>query len=264
LSTIRACTVLSVAFWSFFAIGCSSAAEPDDVSSASPAPGAGAGAAARGGPPAQEEVGSSEADPEAPPPKPFVPKGTFVDPASVNPAVIARYAYVDPSHVLPKTLAEHAIMFFDANRRLIDNTRFMAIVDFSLHSGEKRFFVVDMNSGDVEARVVAHGKNSDPNFTGYATHFSNEEGSNMSSLGFAITGETYDGIHGRSLRLNGLSPTNSNMLDRAIVIHGASYVVEGQAKQGRSLGCFALDETEKDDVIDELEGGSLLYADLSE
>jgi hypothetical protein len=104
---------------------------------------------------------------------------------------------------------------------------------------------------------------SDPNHTGYATTFSNVSGSNMSSLGFAITGAVYYGAHGRSLRLEGLSSTNSNMFDRAIVVHRADYVSEDFAKQGRSLGCFVFDPDFTDEIIDKIEGGSLLYAEQS-
>lgn len=215
------------------------------------------------GPAAREEPGTDEKDPGAPADAgAVVPSGTFVDPGPTpDAAVLARYAHLDPGHLVPKKLLDHAIAYFDFNKHLIDNQKVLTVVDFSQHSGKRRFFVVDLKSGAVDAYVVAHGKRSDPDFTGYATEFSNDEGSNMSSLGFALTDQVYVGVHGRSLRLQGLSPTNSNMLARAVVIHGAAYVVEGQDKQGRSLGCFALDQSEKDDIIDALQGGSLLYAD---
>jgi hypothetical protein len=218
------------------------------------------------GPAIREEPGTVETDPEAPDAGVATAKsGSFVDPGPTPDAsVLARYKHLDPTHLVAKKLLDHAIAYFDFNKHLIDNQKVLTIVDFSLHSGKKRFFVIDLATGAVTARVVAHGKRSDPDFTGYATEFSNDEGSNMSSLGFALTAQVYEGVHGRSLRLEGLSPTNSNMLARSVVIHGAAYVVEGQDKQGRSLGCFALDQDEKDDVIDALQGGSLLYADSLE
>jgi hypothetical protein len=37
-------------------------------------------------------------------------------------------------------------------------------------------------------------------------------------------------------------------------------VSEGRSQQGRSWGCFALPQNEKDGVIAKLEGGSLIYA----
>ncbi|MCP5916770.1 murein L,D-transpeptidase catalytic domain family protein, partial [Klebsiella pneumoniae] len=73
-----------------------------------------------------------------------------------------------------------------------------------------RFFIVDMNSGSVWPLHVAHGKGSDSNHDGYAEKFSNTSGSNASSLGYYITAETYNGSNGYSLRLDGMSSTNSN------------------------------------------------------
>jgi len=121
-----------------------------------------------------------------------------------------------------------------------------------------------MKSGAVQAVHVAHGSGSDPRNTGRATVFSNEDGSNCSSLGYYLTAETYDGKHGYSCRMDGLSTTNSNVRERAVVIHGADYVHDSDVKQGRSWGCFALAMTMRTSVIDRLKGGSLIYAGRSQ
>jgi hypothetical protein len=117
-----------------------------------------------------------------------------------------------------------------------------------------------MQSGDVEPYLTAHGRNSDTDFDGYATKFSNTSGSKMSSVGFYLTAETYYGDNGYSLRLDGLSSTNSNARSRAIVIHGASYVREA-VLIGRSYGCPALEVRYAADVINTIKGGALIYAD---
>jgi hypothetical protein len=174
--------------------------------------------------------------------------------------VLDKYSNLDPNHVIDKSLLNKAILYFDTNKDHITNKKFITVVDFSKASGKQRFFIVDMATGKVEPHVVAHGSGSDPSNTGIAKRFSNTEGSNMSSLGYVLTGETYSGKHGNSLRLDGLSTTNSNMRERAVVIHGASYVSEGRSVQGRSWGCFALPENAKDAVIAKLKGGSLIYA----
>ena len=57
-----------------------------------------------------------------------------------------------------------------------------------------------------------------------ADTFSNREGSFSSSLGIYRTLDVYNGHHGRSLHLEGLEPTNSNALARALVLHTADYV----------------------------------------
>ena len=66
-----------------------------------------------------------------------------------------------------------------------------------------------MASGEVWTLHVAHGEGSDPDDSGYAKTFSNVEGTRASSLGFFTTAETYSGEYGYSLRLDGLSSTNS-------------------------------------------------------
>jgi len=167
---------------------------------------------------------------------------------------------VDPDGVVPKTMLVDAVVFFDANKDKIKNKSYLTVVDFSKHSGKERFFVVNMQTGAVQPHVVAHGSGSDPGNTGFATRFSNVNNSNESSLGYYVTGETYNGKHGNSLRLDGVSPTNSNVRSRAIVVHGADYVSEGRSKQGRSWGCFALPQPDKDAIIAKLKNGSVIYA----
>lgn len=174
-------------------------------------------------------------------------------------AIFARY-HVDPDGVVPKAMLTDALAFLDANKDKIHNKSFLTVVDFSKHSGKDRLFVVNLTSGAVQSHVVAHGSGSDPGNTGYATRFSNVNNSNESSLGYYLTGETYNGKHGGSLRLDGLSPSNSNVRMRAIVVHGADYVSEGSFRQGRSWGCFALPPSDKDAVIAKLKGGSVIYA----
>ena len=173
-------------------------------------------------------------------------------------AIVARY-HVDPDGVVPKAMLTDALAFVDANKDKIHNKSF-TVVDFSKHSGEDRLFVVNLTSGAVQSHVVAHGSGSDPGNTGYATRFSNVDKSNESSLGYYLTGETYNGKHGGSLRLDGLSPSNSHVRMRAIVVHGADYVSEGRSRQGRSWGCFALPPSDKEAVIAKLKGGSVIYA----
>ena len=82
----------------------------------------------------------------------------------------------------------------------------------------------------------------------------------MSSLGFYRTLTTYNGKHGYSLKLAGLSPTNSNAEARAIMMHPADYVVDG-VRAGRSWGCTAIDPKTSKDVIDRVKNGSIMLVD---
>ncbi|MCX7977705.1 MAG: murein L,D-transpeptidase catalytic domain family protein, partial [Bdellovibrionaceae bacterium] len=64
------------------------------------------------------------------------------------------------------------------------------IIDFSRPSTEKRFFYIDLVSGQVESHYVAHGRNTGLN---WAVMFSNIPDSKTSSLGLYITGPQYTG-----------------------------------------------------------------------
>ena len=103
------------------------------------------------------------------------------------------------------------------------NQRYLTIADFSKPSSEERLYIIDMESAELVLQtLVAHGKNSG---TLFAKNFSNKNESNKSSLGFYITGNTYFGKHGESLRLTGIeNGINDKAAQRAIVLHGASYV----------------------------------------
>lgn len=181
----------------------------------------------------------------------------FQEPAA---GVRADAAAIDPGHVVPAKLLQPALAYYQANAARITNKDWLTVVDFSRNSAQARMFLIDMKSGKVQALHVAHGSGSDPRGTGTPTVFSNADGSNCSSLGFYLTAETYDGKHGYSCRLDGLSETNSHVRARSVVIHGADYVHETDSKQGRSWGCLAVSMTLRTSVIDRLKGGSLIYA----
>jgi len=173
---------------------------------------------------------------------------------------LSKYDYLDPNHIVPSKALADAVAYFEANQSKIGNKNYIAVINFSQSSKEKRFYIIDMKTGKVMAIHVAHGKGSDPDHDGYATKFSNLSGSNASSLGFYTTAETYSGSHGLSLKLDGRSSTNSNARSRAIVIHGADYVSESSVIQGRSWGCPAVTMSLRTQVINMLKGGALINA----
>jgi hypothetical protein len=177
--------------------------------------------------------------------------------------ILARYAYLDPTRMVPENLRNAAVVVYDFNKPTIPNRDYLSVVDFSKHSSEKRFFIIDMKSGRVAKHLVAHGSASDRDNDGFAERFSNELNSNASSLGYYLTADTYVGKYGRSLRMDGLSTTNSNVRARSIVVHAAPYVDENRREQGRSWGCFAFAERVAPKVIDQLRGGSVIYAGQS-
>jgi hypothetical protein len=149
------------------------------------------------------------------------------------------------------------------------------IVDFAKPSPEPRLFRIDLKTGYGidKAFLVAHGAGSDPDDDGIAQSFGNGQDSLMSSLGAARGAEVYTGINGRSLRLDGLDPTNSAMRSRDIVVH--SYQAEARryfsatlrsmrgGRPGRSEGCFVVEPYVRDWLFDQLADGGFLYAGLS-
>jgi len=141
----------------------------------------------------------------------------------------------------------------------------IGIVDFASASNVPRLVIVDLANGRAESFLVAHGRGSDPAHTGWVSRLSNDPGSHASSGGAFVTGDYYVGGHGRSMRLNGLEPINSNAAARAIVVHAAWYVspaiARATGKLGRSEGCFAVAPSDLDLVLERLGPGRLLYAD---
>jgi hypothetical protein len=160
------------------------------------------------------------------------------------------------------SLAAHAA---DCARRqgLLDGFHHLAVIDYSLPSTQPRLWVFDVDRGRLLFQeLVAHGRNTGDQL---AAHFSNAEGSKMSSLGLFQTADTYYGHNGYSLRLRGLDTGfNDNALSRAIVMHGAPYVSEAIAERlgrlGRSWGCPAVSQNVARMLIDTLKGGALLFA----
>ena len=144
----------------------------------------------------------------------------------------------------------------------LTNKNLLSIIDYSKPSNEKRFFIIDVeNHKLLYQTLVAHGKKS-----GFlnATKFSNKIGSYKSSLGFFRTCNSYFGIRGFSLKLEGLEKgINDNARQRGIIIHGANYVDErlanGNGIIGRSWGCPAVSKKLSKEIINLLKGGSLLY-----
>ena len=185
--------------------------------------------------------------------------------------IIHAYDRVDPTDLIPRGLLEDAILYFDVNKAQITKPKYFIVVDLSKYSGKDRFWMVDVAAGTVEHHKVAHGDGSDPDNNGYATLFSNVEGSHKSSLGFYLTGEIYDGTHPHSMRLDGLSAdgspnamANTNVRDRLIVVHEASYVDDGNtSQQGRSNGCLALDPSIEAGVVDRIHDGTLIYTAIA-
>ncbi|MGH1468255.1 MAG: murein L,D-transpeptidase catalytic domain family protein [Bdellovibrionales bacterium] len=161
---------------------------------------------------------------------------------------------------ISETALDNALRFYDDNVGIIRNKKVISVFDITKHSGKRRLYVIDTDNGHVSAIHVAHGKNSDKDYDGVATEFSNTSNSLQSSLGFMLTDTTYQsGKNGYSLKLDGLESRNSNVRKRYVVIHGADYVSPNRSTMGRSYGCPAVSRANTNWYINKVKNGSLLY-----
>jgi hypothetical protein len=175
------------------------------------------------------------------------------------------YSHIDPNGWVPRDLLATTLTFFDAKKSRFPNQAYVSVVDLRPRSDRYRMFVIDIASGAVERFHTTHGRGSGPmeDADGFAPGFGNVSGSKLSSIGFIRTAEVYFGTFNRSIRLDGLSTTNTNVRARAIVFHGWDYVKEANIIQNQSAGCVTLDWTVKDGVLDKIKEGSLMYIGLS-
>jgi hypothetical protein len=145
----------------------------------------------------------------------------------------------------------------------LSSKNLLSIIDFTKSSCEKRFYTIDLSQLKVIYNTyVSHGKNTGENL---AKSFSNTVHSNQSSLGFYITGETYIGSKGYSLKLDGMEAgVNDKLRERAVVMHDADYVSEywisRYGRLGRSQGCPALPKEISKEIIDTIKNRTAIFA----
>ena len=190
----------------------------------------------------------------------YPPQPRLSDPLAPLPAAPA--APQSPVGIDPQLFAR-AKAALDQHRVAPRDT--MAIVDFSKPSHEPRFYLVDLHNGTVDSHLVAHGRGSDPDHSGFVERFSNDFGSYASSNGTYVTGDYYNGKYGLSMKVRGLDWSNYNAEPRAIVIHNAWYAEDDMipihGKLGRSEGCFAMSRKSQWEVMRRIAGGRMIYAD---
>lgn len=145
----------------------------------------------------------------------------------------------------------------------LNNKELFSIIDFTKDCNSKRFYTIDLEKMKiVYYTYVAHGKKSGERM---ATSFSDAVESNKSSIGFYITGNTYNGGNGYSLILHGDEKGyNSNLAKRSVVVHAADYANEDyiarNGRMGRSLGCPALPENIYKQVIETIKEKTMIFA----
>jgi len=105
------------------------------------------------------------------------------------------------------------------------NTDFCILIDMSLHSGLKRFFIYDFKKNEISQQyLVGHGCGNgswSSDDSKENPKFSNVDNSHLSSLGKYKLGERGYSNWGVNIKylMHGLEETNSNALKRIIVFH---------------------------------------------
>jgi hypothetical protein len=162
----------------------------------------------------------------------------------------------------------------------------LAVFDISQPSAKKRFYFLDLKSGQVTAHYAAHGKHNGPNaratkFKGFQTDL------DMVPLGALKTSHSevmdhyktivdrYDGTVYSNMMvvvLEGATPYNSYINHTPPfkwIIHPNWYTTAGfRAKNngvlGRSNGCITLDPVDNNQLITRLQDGALIYVTVGD
>jgi lysozyme family protein len=173
------------------------------------------------------------------------PPKAVVDPTPEG-TVLEKIVAKNPK-ISAKALSK-ALSFKDHAR--IKNKNYIMVVDMDKYDYELRGHLIDMRDFSSRSELCAHGAKSDKDGDQKPESFSNVSGSNMTSLGAMVFAENY--VSGKkktgansafqiARRIDGLESINSNVRERACVLHDGFYVTPDRAKQkriGDSLGCY--------------------------
>jgi len=146
---------------------------------------------------------------------------TFDDEGEIKCPFMSKDAFL-------KAVAGREEVLKSGHKGLITKKNLLTVVDLSMPSNQRRMFVIDLNTKKVNHNTwSAHGGGkgftqvSGSDAEGGTPEVSNEPGSNLSSVGFAIATKTsVSPKWGNSLILKGIDSDNSNMERREVILHG--------------------------------------------
>lgn len=136
------------------------------------------------------------------------------------------------------------------------NQKTAFMIDYGLHSGKNRFFVIDLVQEKItDEALVAHGTCKGDNKGALANTFSNTTNSYCTTLGMAVIAKRAYSRWGKNYKywLDGLEPGNSNLRKRVVVLHGWEGIEDEQIYPktlAMSWGC----PTVSVNFLDELDG----------
>ena len=208
--------------------------------------------------------------------------GLIIAPAWAN----GRDSVLQQAELLGAPMAAVRRAIEISHQPIFDKKDVLAVFDISQPSKKKRFYVVDLKSGQVTAHYAAHGKHNGPGaqatkFKGFQTDL------DMVPLGplktehsieldpYKTIVDRYDGTTYRNMIvvvLEGVTSYNSYINDNPPfkwVIHPSWYTTAAfRAKNngglGRSDGCIVLDPAESNELITRLQDGALVYVTVGD
>ena len=106
------------------------------------------------------------------------------------------------------------------------NTNYAFLMDMKLPSDSNRFFVYNLKKDSIlKSGLVTHGYVAND----HRSSFSNVPGSYCTSLGKYKIGNPYNGRFGLAYKLYGLDSSNSNAINRYLVLHSHACVPDAEA-----------------------------------
>ena len=143
-----------------------------------------------------------------------------------------------------RRLKTQAAVIKDYAKRNNYNSDYCFLIDMSLPSGKKRFFIYNLKKDSIEnSALVSHGFGSYKPDCDDVLVFANTNYSFKTSVGKYKVGGSYKGAYGLAYKLYGLDSTNSKALERAIVLHSDLHIPETETYPFRifqSAGCPAV------------------------
>lgn len=164
---------------------------------------------------------------------------------------------------VPYTALKKAVAYLENDKKgIITNREYMTVIDYTAPSTEQRMFLLNLETGDVQKSLAAHGTRTG-GLKAQNFNKSNKISSHKTTPGFHKFSEIYKGQHGLSYRLDGLEERNSKARDKDVVVHAAKYATTNWVKKhgwlGRSQGCPAVSPDTMRKLLNKQLSGTLLY-----
>lgn len=159
---------------------------------------------------------------------------------------------------IPTDALHAAKSAFVSNGSRIHNKRYITVIDYRQNILSRRLWVYDV----IKQKVVLHCRVSHALNSGllHATDFSNVDGSLKSCTGNFITQKVYNGRFGYSMRIKGISSTNTNAYSRSVVFHSGIKIGALEYRGPTySFGCFVTNRQTNKQLLDLIAGGSLVF-----